>query len=269
MNLQSLATESDNMIFDSHAHYNDEKFSSLEITRDELLNKLFSEGVGAIVNASVNPSDSEKSLELAEKFDAIYACVGIHPGDVDKSGDIDSAIAEIRRLASHKKAVAIGEIGLDYYWEPYDKQKQKLFFTRQLDLARELSMPVVIHDRDAHGDVEEIIRSYPDLKIVLHSYSGSAEWAKTLVNDGRYISFSGVITFKNARKAVEALTAVPLDRILIETDAPYLAPTPLRGSINNSGNLIYTAKKIAEIKGVTTDKVLEQTYINACRFYNI
>ena len=257
------------MIFDSHAHYNDEKFNSPDISRDELLNKLLGEGVTAIVNASVNVEDSKDSLELSEKFDGIYACVGIHPGDVDKVGDIDSAIAEIRRLASHKKAVAIGEIGLDYYWEPFDKQKQKLFFTKQLDLARELSLPVVIHDRDAHGDVDEIIRNYPDLKIVLHSYSGSAEWAKSLVNDGRYISFSGVVTFKNARRALEALTAVPLDRILIETDCPYLAPTPLRGSVNNSANLIYTAAKIAEIKGVTTEKILEQTYINACRFYNI
>lgn len=254
------------MIFDSHAHYYDSKF---DIERHSLLTRLLSDGVGAIVNASVNPDDSRHSLELCEAYPQIYAAVGIHPSDVEKVGGLDSAIAEIEALASHPKAVAIGEIGLDYYWEPYDKEKQKEYFCAQLELARKLSMPVVIHDREAHGDVDEILRSYPDVKAVLHSYSGSSEWARELVKAGRYISFSGVVTFKNARKAVEAAEAVELDRILIETDCPYLAPTPLRGSVNHSGNLIYVAEKLAEIKGITSKEILDITAENACKFYNI
>lgn len=257
------------MIFDSHAHYNDSKFAELDGGRDALLSKLFDENLGAVVNASVTPEDSRRTLELCEAYSRIFAAVGIHPSDIDKVGELDTAIAKIEALAAHPKAVAIGEIGLDYYWEPYDKEKQKQFFISQLKLARKLSMPVVIHDRESHGDVDEIIRSFPDVKILLHSYSGSAEWARELVRAGRYISFSGVVTFKNARKAVEAAKAVPLDRILIETDCPYLAPTPLRGSVNHSGNLLYTAAKLAEIKGVTQKEILYITFENACRFYNI
>ena len=254
------------MIFDSHAHYNDSKFDG---ERDALLSRLLSGDVGAIVNASVNPGDSRLSLKLSEAYPQIYAAVGIHPSDVEKVGKLESAIAETETLAAHPKAVAIGEIGLDYYWEPYDKQKQKDFFFAQLELARKLSMPVVIHDRDAHGDTDEILEKYTDVKAVLHSFSGSGEWAKELVRDGRYISFSGVLTFKNARKTVEAAKVVPLERILIETDAPYLAPTPLRGSINNSGNLIYVASVLADIKCVSLDEILDITFENACRFFNI
>lgn len=254
------------MIFDSHAHYNDSKFSG---ERDALLKSLFEKNVGAIVNASVNPEDSRCSLELCEAYPQIFAAVGIHPNDVEKVGSLDTAIAEIESLASHPKAVAIGEIGLDYYWEPYYKDKQKAFFTSQLELARKLNMPVVIHDRDAHGDTDEILEKYTDVKAVLHSFSGSGEWAKELVRDGRYISFSGVLTFKNDRKTVEAAKVVPLERILIETDAPYLAPTPLRGSINNSGNLIYVASVLADIKCVSLDEILDITFKNACRFFNI
>jgi len=254
------------MIFDSHAHYNDSKFSG---ERDALLKSIFNKNVGAVINASVNPEDSRRSLELCEAYPQIFAAVGIHPSDIEKAGALDTAIAEIEALASHDKAVAIGEIGLDYYWEPYDKHKQKAFFTAQLELARKLTMPVVIHDRDAHGDTDEILEKYTDVKAVLHSFSGSGEWAKELVRDGRYISFSGVLTIKNARKTVEAAKVVPLERILIETDAPYLAPTPLRGSINNSGNLIYVASVLADIKGVTAEKILDITFENACRFFNI
>lgn len=254
------------MLFDSHAHYNDSKFAG---SRDDLLNTLFSKNVGAIVNASVSPEDSRRSLELSEAYAQVFAAVGIHPSDIDKVGILDTAISEIEALASHRKAVAIGEIGLDYYWEPFDKDKQKAFFTAQLELARKLNKPVVIHDRDAHGDTHEILKKYTDVKAVLHSFSGSAEWAKELVRDGRYISFSGVVTFKNARKTVEAAKSVPLERILIETDAPYLAPTPLRGSINNSGNLIYAANVLADIKGITADEIIDITFENACRFFNI
>ncbi|MBQ7821067.1 MAG: TatD family hydrolase [Clostridia bacterium] len=253
------------MIFDSHAHYNDSKFED----RDTLLSSLFADGVGAIVNASVSVVDSKRTLELCEAHPNMFAAVGIHPSDIDKVGRLDSAVSEIEALAAHPKAVAVGEIGLDYYWEPYDKDKQKAFFISQLELARKINMPVVIHDRESHGDVDEIIRAFPDVKILLHSYSGSAEWARELTKAGRYISFSGVVTFKNARKAVEAAEVVPIDKLLIETDCPYLAPTPLRGSVNHSGNLLYTAGRLAEIKGISLEDMLSITFENACKFYNI
>lgn len=255
------------MIFDSHAHYNDTKFATFENGRDELLDRLFKSGVGAIINASVDPGDSRQSLELAERFDGLYAAVGIHPTEVSKIDDFDTAMKEIEALAAHPKAVAIGETGLDYYWEPYDKELEARYFRAQLELARLLNKPVVVHDRDAHGDTEAILREYKDVSVVLHSYSGSAEWARDLVRDGRYISFSGVVTFKNARRTVEAAEVVPLDRILIETDAPYLAPVPMRGSINHSLNLVHMAEKLAEIKNKSVDEILDITFSNAVRFF--
>ena len=253
------------MIFDAHAHYNDKKIDD----RDALLASLFGDRLAAVVNASVTPEDSRRSLELAEKYDRIFAAVGIHPGDIDRAGELETAISEIKELAAHPKAVAIGEIGLDYYWEPYDKEKQKAYFIAQLRLARELNLPVVIHDREAHGDVDAIIKDFPDVRILLHCYSGSAEWARELIRAGRYLSFTGVITYKNAKKTVEAAEATPLDRILVETDCPYLAPEPVRSSINHSGNILYTAKRLAEIKGISLDDMLSITFENACRFYNI
>lgn len=257
------------MIFDSHAHYNDTKFDEYENGREALLNRLFSENVGYIINASVSPDDARNTLRLCDEYDNIYACVGIHPEESLKIYDIYAAVHDIETLASHRKAVAIGEIGLDYYWEPYDSKKQTELFIAQLELARKLHMPAVIHDRDAHGDTESILRAYKDVPVMLHSFSGSAEWANELVRDGRYISFSGVVTFKNARRAVEAAEAVPLDRLLIETDAPYLAPTPLRGSVNHSGNLVHTAAKIAEIKKLSVDEIIEITHNNALKFFGI
>ena len=257
-----------NLIFDSHAHYNDSRFGE-DAERSSLLDEMFSQAVGVIVNSSVSPDDTRASIKLAEKYPRIFANAGIHPEDCERVGDIDSALADIEALSSHPKVVAIGEIGLDYYHEPFDKNFQQEVFRKQLELARKLKMPVVIHDRDAHGDVDAILKEYRDVTAVLHSYSGSAEWARELVRDGRYISFSGVLTFKNARKTVEVAEVTPLDRILLETDAPYLAPTPLRGTTNNSQNIIYTAARLAEIKSTTTENILKITFENACRFYNI
>ena len=201
-------------IIDSHAHYNDKRFDGII---DGLMKKQKELGVKRIINCGCDFESIDACLRLGEKYDFCYTAVGFHPENLPE-GDLD--IERLRVLAALDKVCAIGEIGLDYYWEPYDKEKQKQFFISQLKLARKLSMPVVIHDRESHGDVDEIIRSFPDVKILLHSYSGSAEWARELVRAGRYISFSGVVTFKNARKAVEAAKAVPLDRILIETDCP-------------------------------------------------
>ena len=227
--------------FDSHAHYNDSRFGE-DAERSSLLEKMFSETVGVIVNSSVSPDDTRASIKLAEKYPRIFANAGIHPEDCERVGDIN---------------------------EPFDKHFQQEVFRKQLELARRLKMPVVIHDRDAHGDVDAILKDYRDVTAVLHSYSGSAEWARELVRDGRYISFSGVLTFKNARKTVEVAEVIPLDRILLETDAPYLAPTPLRGTTNNSQNIIYTASRLAEIKNTTTENILNITFENACRFYSI
>ena len=257
-----------NQIFDSHAHYNDSRFGE-DAERSSLLDEMLGGTVGVIVNSSVSPDDTRASIRLAEKYPRIFANAGVHPEDCEKIGDIDTALAEIEALASHPKVVAIGEIGLDYYHEPFDKDFQKEVFRKQLELARKLKMPVVIHDRDAHGDVDSILKEYRDVTAVLHSYSGSTEWARELIRDGRYISFSGVLTFKNARKTVEVAEVTPLDRILLETDAPFLAPTPLRGTTNNSQNIIYTAARLAEIKNTTTENILKITFDNACRFYNI
>lgn len=265
MKLYNILFMRRDMIFDAHAHYNDKKFED----RDALLASLFNDRLGAVVNASVTPEDSRHSLELAERYDRIFAAVGVHPGDIDRAGALDNAISEIKKLAAHPKAVAIGEIGLDYYWEPYDKEKQKAYFIAQLELARELKLPVVIHDREAHGDVDAIIKDFPDVRILLHCYSGSAEWARELIKAGRYLSYTGVVTYKNARKTVEAAEVAPLDRILIETDCPYLSPVPVRSSINHSGNLLYTAERLAEIKGISLEDMLSITFENACRFYNI
>lgn len=254
------------MIFDSHAHYNDKKFDGI---RDDILNELLKADLGAVVNASVDPEDSLATLRLCERFSCIYAAVGIHPSEVERFDDPCAALDSIESAASHRKVVAIGEIGLDYHFEPFDKDKQKYFFDSQLTLAERLGLPVVIHDRDAHGDVDLILKKHMSVKALIHSYSGSAQWARDLVRDGRYLSFSGVVTFKNARRAVEALEAVPLERILLETDCPYLAPEPLRGSLNNSGNITYIAAKIAEIKGKTTEEILKITFENAKRFFEI
>ena len=259
-------------IFDSHAHYNDPRFfgSELPCGRDELLSDLFSEGnVQGIVNAGTNIETSRESLALAERFDGIYATVGIHPHDSEKAGDPANCIREMLQLLSHKKAVAIGEIGLDFHYDFSDRLIQLKWFELQMKLARETGYPVVIHDREAHGAVFDIIQKYPEVHGVIHSYSGSAESAQQLCKLGYYISFSGSVTFKNASAILSAVAAVPSDRILIETDCPYLAPVPNRGKINHSGNLIYTAQKIADIKGLSLRELCRISMENACSVFRI
>ena len=250
------------MIFDTHAHYDDKAFDS---DREELLKKLFSESVAYIVNQGTDLKLSKYSISLAERYENMYCAVGIHPENITENSLAE--LEEIERLAGHPKAVAIGEIGLDYYWD-IPKEPQKVIFEKQLILANKLNMPVNIHDREAHGDVLEYLRKYKP-KGILHSFSGSVEMARKIVKLGMYIGIGGVVTFKNARKSVEVVKDIPLERIVLETDCPYLSPVPFRGKRNNSGMIIYTAEKIAEIKNISVEEVLKETCENAKKVYNI
>ena len=210
-------------------------------------------------------------IEQAKRYEKMYTALGIHPSDARLISDIDSALREIEALILDKsnKCVALGEIGLDYHYPDTDKEMQISLFHRQMKMAERLLLPVVIHDRDSHEDVMNVIRAYPSVKGILHSFSGSSEMARELVSRGYYISFSGTVTFKNARRPKEVAAAVPLDRILIETDCPYLAPHPLRGTLNHSGNLEYTCRAVAEIKGITEEECARITEENARRIFSI
>ncbi len=254
------------MLFDSHAHYDDEKFQD---DRDEVLSKANKDGISYILNAATDIDTSLMCIEFAEKFDFVYASVGVHPHSASILDD--STLEKISELAGKPKVVAIGEIGLDYYYDYSPKDVQKYWFKRQLDLAVELSMPAIIHDRDAHEDIINIIKESQISQVggVMHCFSGSVEMAKILLDMGFYLSFGGPVTFKNARKAIEVLQYVPMDRMLIETDSPYLSPEPLRGKRNDSRNVRLVAEKIAEIKGLDFEVVASVTLNNARRLFGI
>ncbi len=251
------------MLFDTHAHYSDERFSE---DREELLSSMPSLGVSNILNVSCTLADSAFSIGLAERYDFIYAAVGIHPHEAGE--EPEENIDGLREAARHPKVVAIGEIGLDYHYDFCPRELQRRFFERQLVLANELSLPVLIHDREAHADCLELVSKHRP-KGLFHCYSGSAEMARELVKLGFYISFSGSVTFKNARKLVEAAAAVPPDRLLIETDCPYLAPEPYRGKRNHSGYVREVAGKLSEIHGISLEEMAEVTSGNAKRLFGI
>ncbi len=264
--------------FDSHAHYYDSRFYGEENPRgaEALLEELFADGLLGVINVGTNPDSNMQAIAQAAGFPHMYAAAGLHPEDFGHHQmTLDAQLEHLRSLVCNpeqrqkNKIVAIGEIGLDYYWEPYDKELQSECFCRQLELAQELSLPVIIHDREAHGDCFDIICKYPKVRGVFHSYSGSAEMARELVKRGWYISFSGVVSFKNANKVKEVAKVVPDDRILIETDAPYLAPHPHRGKINHSGRLIHTAEALAEARDCTLLQVSEITLANTARLFGI
>lgn len=253
-------------IFDTHAHYDDEKFDG---RREELIEASFASGVKYIVNASSDIKTSLNSIALSELYGEFYAAVGIHPHeceDLDLSGGWEE---EIRRLSKKKKVVAIGEIGLDYHYDLDYKEKQLEFFDAQISLAMELGLPVIIHDREAHGDTVDMLAAHPGARGIIHSFSGSAEMAKQLSSKGFYISFSGSVTFKNASKILEAVRAVPDDLILTETDAPYLAPVPHRGEVNYSGNIPHTLAAMASARGISYEKMESMTFENAKRCFSI
>lgn len=247
------------MIFDSHAHYDDEQFDG---DRDEVIKKCVSEGVGYILNASSDASSIEKTVALAQQYQCIYAAVGLHPHNANEFDD--SILNKISTLCRSSKVVAIGEIGLDYYYDFSPRNVQKQVFIRQLDLAMKLNLPVIIHMRDAAEDTLQILENYKnDIKGVMHCFSGSSEVARILLNWGLHISIGGIITFKNAKKVCEALKAIPDERLLIETDCPYLSPEPFRGRRNDSSLLKYTIQKIAEIKGKEPEYIENITTENA------
>ena len=248
-------------VTDTHAHYDDEAFDT---DRDGLLENLLSEKCEKIVSLGCDIEKSRFNVRLAERFDGLYAAVGVHP---ENCKDVnDGYLDELRELAKHPKVCAIGEIGLDYHWEPLDKQRQIRFFREQLELARELDLPVCVHSRDCTGDIMDILREYRP-NGVMHCFSGSIEVADELLSFGMMISFTGLLTFKNAKKAVEAARHIPLDRIMLETDCPYMAPVPHRGERNDSGFVIHTAEKLAEIKGLTFEETVRACNENAERFF--
>ncbi len=255
------------MLFDSHAHLNDERFDE---DREELINSLQEKGVDLVLNPGACIETSKSSVELANKYDFIYAAVGVHPHDVGNMTEDD--IETLRKLAlENDKVKAIGEIGLDYYYDTYPREDQKKWFKRQIELANELKLPIIIHDRDAHGDTFEIIKNTksPEIGCVLHCYSGNVELAREYVKMGCYISIPGTVTFKNNKKTVEVAKEIPLEYLLIETDSPYMAPVPNRGKRNDPSMVQFVADKIAQEKGISYEQVCEATKENAKRFFNI
>ena len=250
------------MIFDTHAHYDDRQYDE---DRETLISSLIQNGIGGVVNIGADMASSERALELAHKHGFIYAAVGVHPSEVEELND--EAMDRLKAWSADERCVAIGEIGLDYHYEDTDKELQNAFFDAQLSLAEEYRLPVIIHDRDAHGDCFEAVLRHPASFGVFHSYSGSPEMAAELVRRGWYISFSGVITFKNAPKVRSVALSVPRDRILLETDAPYLAPVPYRGKTNRSDYVAESAAVLASILGVMTDEAIGITADNARRLF--
>ena len=257
-------------LFDTHAHCDDKRYmAEYEGGTDKLLVDSFEGDIKYIVNIGTCLENSLASIKLAEKYEGVYASCGIHPSDVLSYDDADKVMSELEGLLSHEKAVAIGEIGLDYHYEDIPKEPQMLYFEKQMELADKLGIPVIIHDREAHGDCLEMVKKFPNVKGVFHSFSGSPEMARELVKLGWYISFSGTVTFKNARVPKEACVVVPEDRLLIETDAPYLSPTPHRGELNRPAYVRHTCEEIARLRGVEPDYIAKITMENAKRFFGI
>ncbi len=248
-------------IFDTHAHYDDERFDCI---RDELFWEMNQNGVCGIVSCGCDEASSKKALKMAEDYSFIYAAVGIHPGNIDSG----TTPEQIRSLANHPKCVAIGEIGLDYYWVDDNKQRQIEIFEQQILIAKELDLPILVHDRDAHGDTMEILKKYKP-KGVVHCYSGSVEMAEEIIKLGMYIGVGGVVTFNNAKKLPDVVKIIPDELLLVETDCPYLAPVPYRGKLCHSGMIKYTAQKIAEIRSTTPESILNLTAKNAKKIFNL
>ena len=252
------------MLFDTHAHLNDPAFDP---DREELMAGLADKGIGFVMNAGCSLESSRDIIRMAENYPWLYASVGSHP---DSADEVNEEVIEIyRRLCQNEKVKAIGEIGLDYYYEDIPREIQKQAFRMQMALAKEVDLPVIIHERDAHDDGMRIVKEFPTVKGVFHCYSGSAEMARQLVNMGWYIGFTGVLTFKNARKAVETAASIPLDRIVLETDCPFMAPEPYRGKRNDPGYLPKMAEKLAEIRGISVEEAIAATTENAKRLYRI
>lgn len=250
-------------IFDTHAHYNDKAFNE---DRTKLLDSFTESSILGVINCGTDIEESKNSIALSKEYDFMYCAVGFHPEEISKA--TENYIDEIKKLASHKKCVAIGEIGLDYYWVKDNKEEQKRIFTEQIILANELNLPVIIHSRDAHNDTLEILKKYKP-KGVLHCFSGSVEVMKEVLKLGMYIGLGGAVTFKNARVPLEVAKELPLERLLLETDCPYMSPVPMRGKRNQSTYISFVAEKIAEVKNLTKEEVLTTANNNAFKLFNI
>ena len=253
------------MLFDTHAHLDAEQFDA---DRDEVIAGLPGRGISLVVDPGCDLPSSRKAAALAERYPFIYAAAGIHPEEC--TGYRESDLDEVRRLAALPKVVAIGEIGLDYYWaENPPRELQQKVFRDQMALAAELDMPVIVHDREAHGDSLAIVKEFPRVRGVFHCYAGSTEMARELVKLGWMISFTGVLTYKNARKAVETAAAIPIEHLMIETDSPYMAPVPHRGKRNDPGYVVHVCEKLAEIKGISVEECARITRENGERFFRL
>ena len=252
------------MYFDTHAHYNDRRFDS---DRDELIRAMHERGVSLVLNPGCDLETSQFAVKLAETYDFFYAAAGVHPHEAAAMTEAD--FSEIESLLDHPKVVAVGEIGLDYYYNHSPRDVQKAVFRRQMEWARARNLPVIVHDRDAHADSLEIVKEFPGVRGVFHCFSGSWEFAKELLRLGWYISFTGSVTFKNAAKLPEVAKSLPDDRIMIETDAPYLSPEPVRGKRNDSRNLEHICARIAELRGVSTEELAALTLKNGRELFQI
>lgn len=252
------------MIFETHAHYDDEQYNE---DREELLEQLPSQGIEYVVNIGASIETSKKSLDLANQYSYIYAAIGVHPNEVEELNE--EKIMWLKESAKNSKVVAIGEIGLDYYWKEPDRQIQKIWFDRQMSLAKELKLPIVVHSRDAVKDTIDMMRAANarDIGGVVHCYSYSLESAKLFLDMGFYLGIGGVITFQNAKKLKEVVEYTPIERIVLETDCPYLAPVPNRGKRNSSLNIPYIIQEIGKIKNLDYDEVTQITNQNAKKMY--
>lgn len=253
-------------IFDTHAHYDDDAFDE---DREELLKRLPTEGIERVVNVGASLAGCENTVKLAEKYDYIFAAVGVHPCDTNELNEEN--FERLKKLCMHSKCVAVGEIGLDYYWDDVEHSWQQEWFERQLQLAKELKKPVVIHSREAAKDTLDlcVANNAKDIGGVIHCYSYSKEMAKEYLDMGFYFGIGGVLTFKNARKLVETVEYLPMDRMVLETDSPYLAPVPFRAKRNSSLHLPYVVEAMANIKGISKEEVCEKTWENACKLYRM
>lgn len=252
------------MYFDTHAHYDDDSFDG---DRDEVLSSINRGGIDLIVNPGCNIISSRKALKISEKYPFIYAGVGFHPHDSKKM--TSQSLSELEDLCKNSRVVAIGEIGLDYHYDNSPRKTQRERFREQMELARKVSLPVIIHEREASRDCLEIIRDFKDVLGVFHCYSGSIETAKTIIKQDWYLSFTGVVTYKNAKKSREVIKWMPQDRLMLETDSPYLSPEPVRGRRNSSLNLPYISEAIGSMIGKTAEEVSALTMGNGKRFFGI
>lgn len=254
------------MIFETHAHYDDKKFDK---DRKKLIESMPSKGIGRIINVGSSIETTKTTIEIAKEYDYVYAAVGVHPSDIDCLNE--ETFAWLKEQTKWEKTVAIGEIGLDYYWdkEPEIQKNQRYWFKRQMELARETGLPVIIHSRDAAADTYDLMKEIhaDEIPGVIHCYSYSPEMAKEFVKMGYYIGVGGVVTFKNGKKLKETVKEIPIEKILLETDCPYMAPEPNRGTRNDSGNIPYVVEEIARIKGLSTDEVEKITWDNAMKLF--